>query len=166
VNPAAAVAVNPAPAAPAVHTVTVQASAVAPVPAPAPAPAPAHAEPPLPAPAPAQPIVPINAAGTAGASVTRLVSRPSNTPFVTVQWAETFIGGTYSTWWPHTISLDFDAQANQAPPPGKGEIGMGTLTGKTGQTQTIVMGAAPTQGAGWAKGVVAAVGVGVVGMMV
>jgi hypothetical protein len=42
---------------------------------------------------------------------------------------------------------------------------MGTLTGKTGQTRTIVMGAAPTQGAGWIKGVAAAVGVGVVGMV-
>jgi hypothetical protein len=43
---------------------------------------------------------------------------------------------------------------------------MGSLTGKTGQTQTIVMGAAPTQGAVWVKGVAAAVGVGVVGMLV
>jgi hypothetical protein len=85
---------------------------------------------------------------------------------VTVQWVETTLGGTYSTWWPHTISLDFDPAKNQAPLPGKGEIGMGTLTGRTGQTQTIVMGAAPTQGAGWVKGVAAAVGVGVVGMVV
>jgi hypothetical protein len=45
---------------------------------------------------------------------------------------------------------------------------MGTLTGRTGQTQTIALGgAAPTQGPGWIKGVAAAaVGVGIAGIFV
>lgn len=90
----------------------------------------------------------------------------SNMPFVTVQWVETFVGGTYSTWWPHTISIDFKPQRSVAPAPGRGEIGMGTLTGKTGQTQTVVevVAAAPTHDSGWAKGVAAMVGVGIMGI--
>lgn len=43
---------------------------------------------------------------------------------------------------------------------------MGTLTGEAGKTKTIVAGAAPTQAVGWMKGVAAAVGVGVVGVVV
>ncbi|KAF1943768.1 hypothetical protein EJ02DRAFT_121513 [Clathrospora elynae] len=89
-----------------------------------------------------------------------------NEPFVTVQWIETTIGGTYSTWVPNTIIFDFKPYRTQAPLPGKGEIGMGTLTGKTGQTQTVMVGAAPTQGPGWVKGVAAVVGVGIAGMVV
>ncbi|KAF1837803.1 hypothetical protein BDW02DRAFT_645155 [Decorospora gaudefroyi] len=130
---------NPAPV---VATVTVQAPAVEPVPA-----KPAPVKPAVPEPPAAPPPV-------------------SNVPFVTVQWAETFIGGTYSTWWPHTVSLDFKPAEPQAPLPGKGAIGMGTLTGKTGVTKTVAMGAAPTQGSGWMRGVVAAVGVGIAGVVV
>ncbi|KAF3048563.1 hypothetical protein E8E11_003235 [Didymella keratinophila] len=55
--------------------------------------------------------------------------------FVTVQWIETHIG-TLRTWVPQTETFHFEAMS-QAPLPGVGSIGMGTLTGKTGQTQTI-----------------------------
>lgn len=57
---------------------------------------------------------------------------------------------------------------SQAPLPGKGEIGMGTLTGEPGHTKTIVVAAAaaPTNAARWMSNVVAAVGVGVVGVMI
>lgn len=55
--------------------------------------------------------------------------------FVTVQWVETHIG-TLRTWVPQTETFHFKAMS-QAPLPGVGSIGMGTLTGKTGQTQTI-----------------------------
>ncbi len=140
-----------------------------PVPVAIPAPAvnpPAVPAPPLNAIAPVAPAPPINVAGTAGADVTRLAKPFSNVPFYTVIWAETFIGGTYSTWWPHTISLDFKPAQTHAPLPGVGEIGMGTLTGKTGVTRTIVVGAAPTHGAGWATGLAAAVGVGLAGMAI
>ena len=170
--------VAPAPAipvsVPAVSATTAPLPAPAPVvnlpadPVPPPAPAPplnpvAPAPAPAPAPAVAAPAPPANVAGAAGAGVTPVTAPFSNVPFVTVQWAETFIGGTYSTWWPHTISLDF--KQTVIPLPGKGQIGMGTLTGKTGQTQTVVMGAAPTNGVGgWVKGVAVAAGVGVMGM--
>ena len=43
---------------------------------------------------------------------------------------------------------------------------MGTLTGKSGQTKTIVVGAAPTLGAGLMKGMVVAAGVGLAGLIV
>lgn len=90
----------------------------------------------------------------------------SNVPFVTVVWEETFIGGTYSTWVPYTVSLDFKPSKIHPPLPGKGEIGMGTLTGNTGHTQTVVVGAAPTQGAVWVRGIAAAVGAGIAGIVV
>ncbi|KAH6875961.1 hypothetical protein BKA58DRAFT_437916 [Alternaria rosae] len=122
--------------------------------------------PPVNAIAPVAPALPINVAGTAGADVTRLAKPFSNVPFYTVVWAETWIGGTYSTWWPYTISLDFKPVQTQAPLPGVGSIGMGTLTGKTGVTRTVVVNAAPTQGVGWAKGFAAAVGIGMAGMAV
>ncbi|KNG52475.1 hypothetical protein DDE82_006325 [Stemphylium lycopersici] len=119
---------------------------------------------PAPAPAVAAPAPPANIAGATGARATPVVAPFSNVPFVTVQWAETFIGGTYSTWWPHTISLDFKQTVISLP--GKGQIGMGTLTGKTGQTRTVVVGAAPTNGVGgWVKGVAVAAGVGVMGLV-
>ncbi|KAG9191086.1 hypothetical protein G6011_09174 [Alternaria panax] len=149
------------PRAPIIVTVTATAKSVPtvkPIPLPALAPA-----------APAAPATPINVAGTAGADVTRL-ARPtstfSNVPFYTVVWAETWIGGTYSTWWPHTISLDFKPAQTHAPLPGVGEIGMGTLTGRTGVTRTVVVNAAPTPGVGWVEGLAAAVGVGIAGMVV
>jgi hypothetical protein len=53
-----------------------------------------------------------------------------------------------------------------APRPGKGEVGMGTLTGELGVTQTIVMGAAASQAPRWVEGVAAVVGIGVVGALV
>lgn len=45
---------------------------------------------------------------------------------------------------------------------------MGTLTGKTGQTQTIymVVGAAPTPAVDLRKGIAAAVAVGIAGLVV
>ncbi|KAJ8109413.1 hypothetical protein OPT61_g7477 [Boeremia exigua] len=85
--------------------------------------------------------------------------------FVTVQWIETHVG-TLRTWVPNTFTFHFEA-VSQAPLPGVGSIGMGTLTGKTGQTQTIymVVGAAPTSAVGAKKVVVAAVAAGVAGLV-
>ncbi|EOA87332.1 uncharacterized protein SETTUDRAFT_179109 [Exserohilum turcica Et28A] len=155
VDPNIAVPVPPAPiAAPAPIIVP----PVNPVPPPVPAPLPNEIPP---APAPAPPATSTTVAGS-------LATGPfSNVPFVTVQWGETFIGGTYSTWVPYTISLDFKPERTAAPIPGKGNIGMGTLTGETGQTQTVavVEGAAPTPVARWAKGVAAVVGVGIAGVI-
>ena len=74
--------------------------------------------------------------------------------------------GTVQTWVPKTITFHFEPVMSQAPLPGKGEIGMGTLTGVPGKTKTIVVGAAPTHAAGWMRGVAAAVGVGIVGVMI
>jgi hypothetical protein len=79
---------------------------------------------------------------------------------------ETWIGGTSQTWVPKTITFHFAAIETYVPPPGRGEIGMGTLTGKTGKTQTIIMGAAPSQTVQWRRGIAAAVGVGIAGMVV
>ncbi|KAF1921440.1 hypothetical protein BDU57DRAFT_426151, partial [Ampelomyces quisqualis] len=84
--------------------------------------------------------------------------------FTTIQWVETWIGSTYSTWVPKTIVLHFRTMS-PAPPPGRGEIGMGTLTGET-QQQTVIMGAAPSHRPDWVRGVVAAIGVGVAGLVV
>lgn len=54
-----------------------------------------------------------------------------------------------------------------APAPGKGEIGMGTLaSGDVGQTEVIVVGAAPTQAVGWGVGVGVGLAVGVLGAIV
>jgi hypothetical protein len=156
VHPALPVPVLPAPVAIPAPAVDV---AVNPIPPPALAP-------PHNAIVPVAAAPPINVAGTAGADVTRLAQPFSNVPFYTVVWAETWIGGTYSTWWPYTVSLDFKPVQSHAPLPGVGEIGMGTLTGKTGVTRTIVVNAAPTQATGWAKGLAAAVGVGMAGMVV
>lgn len=85
--------------------------------------------------------------------------------FVTVQWLETWIGGTSRTWLPHTITLYQGAPARTGPLPGKGEIGMGTLTGELGITQTVVQGGAMTAGPEWKMGAVAAVGLGVAGII-
>lgn len=104
-------------------------------------------------------------------SVISAVSPVTTTPpslqgddFLTVQWMETWIGGV-RTWVPKTWTFHFDVES-QAPLPGKGQIGMGTLTGRTGVTRTLVVGAAHTQTAAWMKGVVAAVGVGIAGILV
>lgn len=80
--------------------------------------------------------------------------------FVTVQWVKTHIG-TLATWVPNTETFHFEAMP-QAPLPGVGSIGMGTLTGKTGQTQTILMvvGAAPTHAVELKKAIAAVVAVG------
>lgn len=85
--------------------------------------------------------------------------------YVTTQWVATWLDSTSRTWVPQTITLRYKPTV-VAPPPGKGEIGMGTLTGKTGVTRTVVLGAAPAQTVGVVRGIVAAVGVGIVGMVV
>jgi hypothetical protein len=72
---------------------------------------------------------------------------------------------TSRTWVPVTVTLRYKP-VSPAPPPLSGAIGMGTLTGETGRTRTVVMGAAPSQAAGRVRGIVAAVGVGIVGMVV
>jgi hypothetical protein len=103
---------------------------------------------------------------TTAITSTRLASPGVTGDFVTTQWVETWIGGTSQTWVPKTITFHFQAMMTYVPPPGKGEIGMGTLTGKTGKTQTVILGAAPSQAAEWKKGVAAAIGVGIAGMAV
>lgn len=85
--------------------------------------------------------------------------------FVTIQWLETWIGGTSRTWLPHTITLYQGAPVRTAPLPGKGQIGMGTLTGELGITRTVVQGGAKTAGPEWKMGAVAAVGMGIVGII-
>ena len=122
--------------------------------APAPA-APISAAPIAPAPAaPAPPVV----------TTTSTIGDPPD--FLTVQWIETTIGGTYSTWVPRTWTFHYNAQS-PAPRPGRGEIGMGTLTGETGKTKTIMMAAAaPTHGPDWMRGVAVVAGAGLAAVLV
>jgi hypothetical protein len=108
-----------------------------------------------PAAAPAVPAAPVNPA----------VPPANGVPAIseTVQWVETWIGGTVQTWVPKTITFDGVVHATQAPSPGIGHIGMGTLTGELGITRTVIMGSAPSMSAGW---FVAAMGLaGAVGML-
>lgn len=86
--------------------------------------------------------------------------------FVTVPWIEIHIG-TLRTWVPQTETYHFEAMS-QAPLPGVGSIGMGTLTGKTGQTQPVwmVFGAAPIPTVASKKVIGAAVMAGFAGLMV
>lgn len=81
-----------------------------------------------------------------------------------MQWIETWIGGTKQTWVPRTVTFNFPEFVTQAPSPGKGEVGMGTLKGEVGITKTVVIGGAPTMGAEWIAAAVG-VGVGVVGAL-
>lgn len=103
-----------------------------------------------------------------------LLSAPTSMPllplltgddFVTVQWVETHIGPV-TTWVPVTVTFHFEPMS-QAPLPGVGSIGMGTLTGKTGQTQTVwtVVAAAPTASVDAKQVVAVAVAVGAVGLV-
>jgi hypothetical protein len=84
---------------------------------------------------------------------------------ITVQWIETWIGGTSRTWLPHTITLHNQAALETVPAPGKGQIGMGTITGRLGVTQTVIQGSAKTVGPEWKLGAMAAVGIGIAGMV-
>lgn len=84
---------------------------------------------------------------------------------ITVQWIETWIDGTSRTWLPHTVTLRNEALSGAPPPPGKGRIGMGTLTGRLGVTRTVVQGAAQTVGPEWKVGAMAAMGIGIAGMV-
>ncbi|KAF2999717.1 hypothetical protein E8E13_003592 [Curvularia kusanoi] len=86
--------------------------------------------------------------------------------FVTVQWVETHIG-SITQWVPETVSYLFEPMS-QAPLPGEGSIGMGTLTEKAGQTQTywtVVTAAAATPAVDSKPAIAAAVAVGVVGLV-
>ncbi|KAH7083670.1 hypothetical protein FB567DRAFT_550710 [Paraphoma chrysanthemicola] len=103
---------------------------------------------------------------TSAITSTRLASPGVSGDFVTTQWMETWIGGTSQTWVPKTITFHFAPIEIYVPPPGRGSIGMGTLTGETGKTQTIIIGAAPSQAAQLIRGIAAAVGVGIAGMVV
>jgi hypothetical protein len=104
---------------------------------------------------------------TTTSSITSLINTNIGQPldYTTTKWVETWVGGTYSTWTPTVITVIHKTPA-PAPPIWQGEIGMGSLTGETGKTQTVYMGAAPSQVAGWAKGVIAAVGAGIAGIVV
>lgn len=86
--------------------------------------------------------------------------------YVTTQWVGTWLDSTSKTWVPITITMRYDGPGTSYGPPGKGAVGMGTLTGEAGKTQTVVMGAAASQVPAWKRGVVAAMGVGMVGMVV
>jgi hypothetical protein len=98
--------------------------------------------------APAQPAAPNNPAVTANPAPPP--AAPANPPAsITVQWIETWIGGRTQTWVPRTVTFNTPALITQAPHPGKGEIGMGTLTGQVGVTKTVVAGGAPTRGVEW-----------------
>ncbi|KAF9700058.1 hypothetical protein EKO04_001970 [Ascochyta lentis] len=130
-----------------------------------PAPAnPPAAIPPAPAPPAANP--PGVLAQAPATTTSPLLPLITGDDFVTVQWIETHIG-TLRTWIPKTQTFHFESMS-QAPLPGVGSIGMGTLTGKTGQTQTVymVVGAAATLTADLKKGIAAAVAVGVAGLVV
>lgn len=85
--------------------------------------------------------------------------------FVTTVWVETHIGKA-TQWVPETVTLHFEPMS-QAPLPGEGSIGMGTLTGEPGQTQTYwtVVTAAATHAVDSKPAVAAAVAVGVVGLV-
>lgn len=85
--------------------------------------------------------------------------------FVTVAWVPTHIG-PLETWVPKTITFHFEPMS-QAPLPGRGSIGMGTVTGETGQTQTIwtIVAAAPTTAIDSRQALAAAVAIGVVGLV-
>ncbi|KZM26506.1 uncharacterized protein EKO05_0005472 [Ascochyta rabiei] len=159
VAPEVPLAVLPAPA-PALPAADPPAVPVAPsVPAnPPAATAPVHSSV-LPLPLNADPVLPVPATTVAHPPLV------TGDDFVTVQWIETHMG-TLRTWIPKTETFHFEIMS-QAPPPGVGSIGMGTLTGKTGQTQTIHMvGAAQTPAAGLRKGIAAAVAVGIAGLVV
>jgi hypothetical protein len=84
---------------------------------------------------------------------------------ITVQWVETWIGGTSRTWLPHTITLHNQAALETGPAPGKGQIGMGTITGRLGVTKTVIQGSAKTVGPEWKIGAMAAVGIGIAGIV-
>jgi hypothetical protein len=146
------------------------------VPSPAPAPAPYPESSPQPTTtsnAPDAWSAPSDTTASAGdKGVTSPVPTPTSSyapgvisEYVFTQWVETKINSTSRTWVPKTITLHFHSMS-PAPAPGQGEIGLGTLTGSAGQTQTIVMGAAPTKSPSWVKGAVAAAGAGIVGMMI
>jgi hypothetical protein len=120
IDPAAAVPVDLL-AAPAWRSSAVLAAAILPAPA-------DQAVPPAP---PAASLPPIPAT----TMIPGIPPQLTGDEFVTVQWIETHIG-TLRTWVPQTETFHFKAMT-QAPLPGVGSIGMGTLTEKTGQTQTI-----------------------------
>ena len=81
---------------------------------------------------------------------------------LSVQWVETWIGGTSQTWVPQTLTFGGQGYTTHAPSPGKGQIGMGTLKGETGVTRLVVVGSAPAVCAGWI-GALVGVGVGALG---
>lgn len=132
---------------------------------------------------PANPVAPINPAvpvppaavlttTTPLATPTTAASVPAGVAFdsITVQWVETWLGGTSQTWVPKTITFHFPAYVTQAAQPGMGEVGLGSLTGRTGFTKTVVVGgaaratAASEVGKAWAVAAVGA-GVGLIGVL-
>ncbi|KAF2011268.1 hypothetical protein BU24DRAFT_495485 [Aaosphaeria arxii CBS 175.79] len=133
---------------------------IPPVPVPAPAPG-APGAPPLVAPKPAVP------GGVAPAPAPAPTIRTDEYS-TTVQWVESHIGTTATTWYPQTVVMLFKATPGQGAAPGSGAIGMGTLTGEVGRTKTVVAGSAATAEVkvwGKAVGVLAGVGLGVVGLL-
>ncbi|PSN66042.1 hypothetical protein BS50DRAFT_404749 [Corynespora cassiicola Philippines] len=112
----------------------------------------------------ANPVVPAASSTTTSAPA---APEAGDTESVTVQWKETWIGGTSQTWVPVTITFKYPAHMTTEPAPGKGQVGMGTLTGEVGVVRTAAAaGAAATDAPGWKRGFVAAVGVGLAGLVV
>ncbi|KAF2848147.1 hypothetical protein T440DRAFT_470485 [Plenodomus tracheiphilus IPT5] len=157
--------INPAPASTAaLPTSAAQTSSSVPynVP-PANAPAPAPAQPAAPVPPAANPVIAVIASTTTTPAVPPAPGLTGD-DYISVRWVETWIGGTSRTWVPETTTIHFESRT-PGPLPGSGRIGLGTIKGEVGRTKTIYAGAAATQAAGWMRGVAAAVGVGVVGLV-
>lgn len=115
-------------------------------------------------------IPPVPPAAMPDALVSATTTEPSlslitGDDFVTTQWVETHIGKA-TQWVPEIVTFHFESMS-QAPLPGKGSIGMGTLTGEPGQTQTYwtVVTAAATHAVDSKPAIAAAVAVGVVGLV-
>ena len=98
-------------------------------------------------------------------SATPSLSLITGDDFVTTQWVETHIGEA-TQWVPEIVTFHFEPMS-QAPLPGEGSIGMGTLTGEPGQTQTYwtVVTEAATHAVDSKPAVAAAMAVGVVGLV-
>ncbi|OCK80409.1 hypothetical protein K432DRAFT_297765, partial [Lepidopterella palustris CBS 459.81] len=91
---------------------------------------------------------------------------PGQVSPITTQWVESVINGV-ATWIEIIYTQTFAAVPEQLATAGKGEIGMGTLTGQVGVTKTYGGGGAAVEtGRVWARGVVVAGAVVVVGGLV
>ncbi|KAH7138876.1 hypothetical protein B0J11DRAFT_574821 [Dendryphion nanum] len=95
------------------------------------------------------------------------VGEPVDTFSTTILWVETWIDKTFQTWVPKTVVVSFAAVPRPAALPGVGSVGMGSITGLTGVTKTVIA-AAPARPTGWGVGVGVGLGVaaGLAGLIV